>query len=176
MRPEPPRSSGSRELFFRDVSATVAHLIALEMGDLTNRVRGIGMVAGVRHRALVTMLGMEVIVHVSPKIGRPVKPGTRTDKYATCEPLWSIVPVGRASVRRNVIVSIGAIGRGTDANGDLRAGLGSTYREQSPRHKDSRDRGKRNAFETIHYCPLTVRSRGVPRCFPSETLICVQAR
>jgi len=80
---------------------------------------GFNSVTGARHRPLVAVVGMEVIIYVAVEVGGSVKPWTRTDKSAAAKPLRTVVPVRSASVRSSFVITIGAIGSYSDIDANL---------------------------------------------------------
>lgn len=70
------------ELTFNGVAFPVAHFVAFEVCDLANRMGSIRPVARFGHWAFVAMVGMEVVVHVTPEVRRTMKPGSGADEYA----------------------------------------------------------------------------------------------
>lgn len=81
--------------------------------------------AAFRHGPLVTVIGMEAIIHVTSKVGRTMKPRTCPDEDAACKPFGAIVPVGSAAVGSSIIVAIRALRGDADFNADLSLYLGS---------------------------------------------------
>jgi|HubBroStandDraft_6_1064221.scaffolds.fasta_scaffold1645643_1 hypothetical protein len=64
----------------------------------------------IRKGARITVVGIKAIVNVPIESTRSTKPGSRTNKYTSNEPVWSVVPVGGAAVRGIVKVAIGTVG------------------------------------------------------------------
>ena len=57
-----------------DVATPISHLISLEVFDLVETPSGFGMVATMRHGAMIAMLRMEAVIDVSMKAFGAVKP------------------------------------------------------------------------------------------------------
>jgi hypothetical protein len=110
--------SAGRARLLAAVTATVARLIAFEagLGRLSWTVLGPG--------SLVAVLRIKVIIHMAMEVGLTVEPPTSADEYPAVEPLRTVVAVGGALVRRNVIVTIGAGGFDADLDSDLSVRLG----------------------------------------------------
>ena len=69
--------------------------------------------------SVVAMMGIEVVIHVAMKIMGAVKPRAGSEEHASAEPFGAVVPVGRAMVRREVIVAIWAQRFWSDLNCNL---------------------------------------------------------
>jgi hypothetical protein len=70
------------------------------------------------------MIRMEMVIYMAAKAFGPVKPRTHADKHAASEPLWPVIAVRGAIVRRDVIVSVGTIRHRSNVNRDLGLGFG----------------------------------------------------
>ena len=51
------------------VAATIAHFVSFEVRNFVEMIGWIRSVAGMRHGALVSVVRMEVVVHVAAKVG-----------------------------------------------------------------------------------------------------------
>jgi hypothetical protein len=110
---------------FAFVAASIAHFISFEIS------RGSGMLwsrslAALRHWAFVAVIGMEVIIHMTAKVGGTMKPGSGTDEDAAGKPFRAVVSVRSAAIGRCVVVAIGALRSYADIDADLSLCLGST--------------------------------------------------
>ena len=84
----------------------VAHFVAFEVFDVVDGPGG--MLAAFGMRAVVSVVGMEMIIDVAAKALRAVKPGADADEDATGEPLRAVIAVGSASVRIIRVIAIAA--------------------------------------------------------------------
>jgi ATP/maltotriose-dependent transcriptional regulator MalT len=75
--------------------------------DTLRRVRAIAMI---RHWAAISVMSIEMVVHVAAKMSRTVKPRARTNEEATVKPLRAVVAVRSAGIRSVVVVAIRARG------------------------------------------------------------------
>lgn len=107
--------------------APIAHFIAFEMLDFIEALSRLRTVAAVWMGTVVSVLRMEVIIHMAVKTLRTMKPWTCANKYSTTKPLRTVVAVRRAVVRRNVVISIRALRRDSDVDADLGLGFGSSH-------------------------------------------------
>src|SRR5271170_7628300 len=71
-------------------------------------------------RPVIAFAIVEVMIHVSIEVVRPVEPGSRTYKYSSCEPLRAIIAIRSAVVRRDLVVPVGANRRWSNADRNLR--------------------------------------------------------
>jgi hypothetical protein len=78
-----------------------------------------GLLAALRHRSSITVVGIEAVVHMAVKAVVAVEPWTSSNEDAADKPVGPVVAVGRAVIRGIVEVSIGASGFNTDVDGDL---------------------------------------------------------
>jgi hypothetical protein len=88
------------------VAATVPGLIRLEMIECLGTTR--------RHRALVSMMRIEAVIHVAMETRGTVEPRAYTDKHAVREPIRSIVSIRSTVIWRVIEISIRADGRNPD--------------------------------------------------------------
>jgi len=126
------RESGS--VFVGDMATTVPLFVPSEGGRRGGRS---GMIARMRHSALVAMVRIKAIVHGAMKVGWTVEPGADPDEGTACEPLRPIVAVRGAGVRWIVKVAIGTNRGYTDIDADLRLNLGAAAAKQRPPIRDN---------------------------------------
>jgi len=110
----------------------ISHFVAFEMFNVVDRPRGV--LTARWDRALVSVVGMKMIVDVAVKTLRPVKPGADANKYASGEPFGAVVAVGSAVVGRDIVVAVRTVGCGSHFDGDLRLGFGRAYGETECSH------------------------------------------
>ena len=100
------------------VTVSIAHFIGFEVSNVID-----GMNSSFTPRrpwAVIAVLHVETVIHMSVKAGRTVEPGTDTDEDSAGEPFRTVVSVGRALVWGIVIIAIGTNGRRSDVDLDLR--------------------------------------------------------
>ena len=119
-------------LTFAYVPMPITHLISFEMLNVVDRPGGV--LTARWDRALIPVVGMEMIVDVAVKTLRPVKPGADANEYAAGEPLGAVVAVGSAVIGCDVVVAIGTFGRDPDFDGNLRLGFGRACGETQCSH------------------------------------------
>jgi hypothetical protein len=78
-------------------------------------------VVRVRHRTVISMVRVEVIVDMPLKIRGTMEPGTGTDEDTAAEPFGAIVTCWRAGIRCVIVVPVGANRSNPDRNGNLGA-------------------------------------------------------
>ena len=81
--------------------------------------------AALRHGALVTVLGMEMVVDVPTEVGRAVKPRASANEGAAGEPLGAVVTIRGAAIRSRIIVTVRAFRSCADFYADLGLCFGS---------------------------------------------------
>lgn len=79
----------------------------------------ISSIAAMRKLPTITVVRVEVVIHMPAETLPSVEPGTRTDEYATPEPFRPIVAVRRTLIWWIVEVPIGTNWRRTDGHTDL---------------------------------------------------------
>jgi len=89
----------------------------------SNSIGG-GSFTASRRRSAIALSIIKGVIDVAIEVSRPVIPGSCADENAACKPLWTIVAVWGAVVRRRFIVSVRTNGRRSDsyARGDPRPG------------------------------------------------------
>ena len=112
-------------LVFSDVPASIAHFISLEVVGWSGMFRRGFLPAG-GHRALVTVIGMEVVIDMTVKVGGTMKPRASANEDAAVKPLGAVVAVGGTTVRSSVVVAVRTVGGDADVDVDLRLCSGST--------------------------------------------------
>jgi hypothetical protein len=93
-----------------DVADSVSHFISSEVVDVVDTLRRFRAVAMIWRRAGVSVMNIEMVVHVAAKVSRAVEPRAGTNENAAVEPLRTVVAVGSAVIRREVIVAIRTCG------------------------------------------------------------------
>src|ERR1700722_5932942 len=85
----------------------------------TNALCGVELPPPRRHRAMVSMGSMEVVVDVATKATRTVKPRAGADEDVAAKPFRAVVAGGGAGVRRHIVIAIRALRSHTDIDTDL---------------------------------------------------------
>ena len=84
------------------LTMSVSHLVPMEFS-----VRMFySMLSTLRDRAFISMLYIEVIIDMATESIVTVEPRTRSNKYATAEPLRPIISMGRAGVGSVVVIAV----------------------------------------------------------------------
>jgi len=105
------------------MAVAVAHFVAFEVFDVVDGPDGVLAAFGMR--AVVSVVGMEMIIDVAVKTLRTMKPGPDADEDAAGEPLRAVIAVGSAVVGWNVVIAVGTNRRWSNLDGYLSLGLGS---------------------------------------------------
>jgi hypothetical protein len=92
----------------------IMHGVPVKLGTVLS-----GMLVPRGERAVVSLAIVEVMVHVPVEVLRSMEPGSGTDEYATREPLRAIVTIGRAIIRRSLVISVRTNRRFSDADCNL---------------------------------------------------------
>src|ERR1700733_14562332 len=133
------------------MAASVAHFISFEVGGFFGSLFGFAFVANFWSGALISVLRIEAVIYVAREMFVAVKPGAPADEDSASKPFWSVVAVGCASVRRVVIVAIGAVGGDSDVDCDLSFRVWSAGHLGSGQHQIRSDySGECKVFELIH--------------------------
>jgi hypothetical protein len=85
-------------------STRVAMLIVRRVGTKTVE----GLLPAFWHRSMVAVARIVALVDMAIKSMRSVKPGAGPDKYSSCEPIRTIVAIGRTVIRSIRKVAVGA--------------------------------------------------------------------
>jgi predicted DNA repair protein MutK len=112
------------------VTDSVSHFIASEMVNVVETLRRVGAIAMIWHRTAISVMNIEMVVHVAAKVSRAVKPRAGANEDAASKPLRAVVAVGSAVVRSEVIVAIGACGFVIEPVVDQIVRVGSGRREE----------------------------------------------
>jgi hypothetical protein len=123
MHPDFPKAGRDRKLSGRlssvaYVSVAVPLLVAVEMLDMAGGMIVICVVAAMRHGAVVSVVRIEVVIHVSMKVSGAMKPRAGANKHAAVEPLWTVIAVWGAVVRRPIVVAVWTHRCGTNVHAD----------------------------------------------------------
>jgi hypothetical protein len=137
-----------RLAFSSHVAAPIPHFVSFEVRNFIRMICRVRPVAGMRHGAFVSMVRMEMIVHVAAEIRGAVKPGASANEDTTHKPFRAVIAVGSASIRRNVIVPVRAHWRHSNVNADLRFHFGSGHGQAN-----CSECSRRKIFEFVHNCP-----------------------
>jgi hypothetical protein len=68
---------------------------------------------------------MEAIVDMAPEVITTMKPRAGANKHTAREPLRTVVAVGGAAIRSNIIVPVGTFRSDPNVDADLSCGLGT---------------------------------------------------
>src|SRR3984957_19738966 len=117
---------------FDYVAAPVADFISFEVGILIGMLRCVRFLAAFGVRALVAVLGIEVVVHEAVEFVRAAEPRTGADENAAGKPFRAVVAVRSAIVGRRIIVAVWAI-RGGCGFAGLSAYRGGFCRQANAR-------------------------------------------
>src|ERR1700678_2218667 len=101
------------------VATPVAHFISFKIGYFINTLRRLGFLADLWRCALIAVIRMKAVVHVTLEIVRAVKPRASANEGPAGKPLGAVVAVGRAAIGSGVIVTIGTLRGDADGDADL---------------------------------------------------------
>lgn len=104
------------------VANFVVVFVAVELSLPTYVAAPVSVFAAPGERAVIAVVGIEVVVDVAVKAYRSAEPGSRANEYAARKPLRAVIAEGRALVRRVVEIAIRADRCNSDADRDLRSG------------------------------------------------------
>jgi|ERR1700677_414640 len=114
-------------LFFADhMAASVAHFVCFEVGHLVEVIFRSGSLAAGWMWTVIAVVRMETVIYVAMEIGWAVEPGASADEDAADKPFRSVIAVGGAVVRRNVIIAVRTLRRDSDVHAHLSLCCGSS--------------------------------------------------
>jgi len=115
------------------VAAPITHFISFEVGNLVDGLRRLRLIARVWRGAFIPVFGMKMVVDVALEVVRAMKPRAGANEDTARKPFRAVVSIGSAAIRSSVIVTVGAVGGGSNVNCDADLGLcfGSGHREEN---------------------------------------------
>jgi hypothetical protein len=128
------------------VAAPIPHLISLKVSDPINGLSGFRSIANSWRRAFVSVIWMEMVIHVATKVVSAMKPGAHANEHTTGKPFGAVVALGSAGIRRSVILSVRAVGSNSNVHSDLSVHFGSGHHNEEPGKTSQGE-----IFESIHY-------------------------
>ena len=106
-----------------------------------------------REIAVIALAIVEPVIHMPVKMLAAMKPRPRADENAAGVPLWPVVAIRCALIRRSFVVTIRTIRLHADFNRDLRRCLGRRRQEQTGCNRHSR-----NKLPNLHSFPLVLEA------------------
>ena len=110
------------------VATAISDFISSEVSLIDTPCR-VGSLAAIWHWALVTVVRVEGIIYVPVKLSGPMKPRTSADEDASSKPLRAVVANWSTVIRRDVVVTIGALWCYSDVDAHLSVCSWGDYRE-----------------------------------------------
>lgn len=77
------------------------------------------------HRSVVSVAIIQVMIYMTVKVLRPMKPRSCTDKHAARIPFRTIVAIRSAAIRRRFVISVRAHRLLPNSHGNLSRSLGA---------------------------------------------------
>jgi hypothetical protein len=111
------------------MAASVTHFVALEVGDVVDTIVRFGSFSAGRSGAAVAVLRVVVVIYMSAEAFGAMEPRAHTDERSAGKPLRAIVAVGRAFIRRSVVVTVGTFRGDSNLDAHLSLGFGNGYSE-----------------------------------------------
>jgi hypothetical protein len=111
------------------MAATIPRFIAMEVVECLVSVAG--------QRSVISMTGIESVVHMAVEAVRAMEPGSCSNEHSTYKPVWSIVAIRSTVIRSVVEISVGANRGRTNADRDLSGRYNSGTHESSSNRKRS---------------------------------------
>ena len=78
-----------------------------------------------RHRSMISVTIIEVMVYMAIKVLMPMKPRSGADEHSTFIPFRTVVAIGSAAIRRHLVIPIRARRLLPNTHGNLRWSLGT---------------------------------------------------
>ena len=131
----------------RLVSVRIVHRLPVKFVAVFSGSR-----VSLRHRTVIAVTVVVVVIDVAIEMFRPVKPGPRANEYPAIKPLRPIIPIRGAVIRRCLVISVGA-NRGSP---NLNRNLG---RRAMPRNtnKTSRQQTGTEVLQSSHVNSSTIQ-------------------
>jgi hypothetical protein len=109
------------------VAASITHFIPFEVGNLIDGLRRLRFISRVWCRAFIAVVGMKMVVDVALEVVRAMEPWASTNEDTARKPFRTVIPVWSTTVRSSVIVTVRAVGGGSNVycNADLGLYFGS---------------------------------------------------
>ena len=107
------------------VAAPVTHLVSLEVGDLFGVSGCLTRLAALWQSALVTVMHIEMIIHVPAEVRSAMEPGSGANEDATGKPFRPVIAIRSTGVRWVIVIPIRTLGSSADADSYLGSCLGS---------------------------------------------------
>jgi len=83
------------------------------------------VISTVRYRASIATVNIEMVIYMTVKVSRAVKPRASTDEDTAGEPFRTVVAVGSTGERSEVVVAVRACGFGAEVDANLSLCFGS---------------------------------------------------
>jgi hypothetical protein len=100
------------------------------MVNLVETLRRVRVIAMIWHRAGISVMHIEMVVHMAAKVSRAVEPRAGTNEDAACKPLRAVLAVGSAVKRSEVIIAIRTYGFVIEPVAEQIVCVGSSRREE----------------------------------------------
>jgi hypothetical protein len=126
-------------------AVTVMDFVAMEVCGRMGML-GSGAFAASRHRTLIAVVRVEVIIHMSPEVFGAVEPWACSDEGTPGKPFRAIVAVRSTAVGSCLVIAVRTIRGCTDADADLSLSAWGGSRETDAGHS-----GQRKQFNSIHW-------------------------
>jgi hypothetical protein len=143
------------------MTTAVAYLIAVEVLIVIDVILGAGRLTTGRVWAVVSVLGIIVIIDVAVEVLPSVEPGTRADEDPAGKPLGTVVTVRGTPIGSSFIVAVWAVGSRPNVDADLSLGFRSCKCEAESSNCDCGEN-----FSSVHFSPLPCleQSEGARGC------------
>jgi hypothetical protein len=115
------------------MAAPITHFISFEVGNLIDGLRRLRLIARVWCGTFIPVFGVKMIVDVTLEVVRAMKPRASANEDTTRKPFRAVISVWSTTVRSSVIVSIRAVGGGSnvDCDADLGLHFGSGHHQEN---------------------------------------------
>jgi hypothetical protein len=148
-------------VFAAYMTTAVAYLIAVEVLIVFDVILRPGGLATGRVWAVISVLGMIVVIDVAIEVVGAVKPGTRADEDPAGKPFGTVVTVRGTPIGSSFIVAVWAVGSRPNVDAYLSLGFRSCKCEA-----ESSNCGCGENFSSVHFSPLPCleQSEGARGC------------
>jgi len=107
-----------------NVAAAVPHFVSLEVSAIDALCR-FGFLARFRRGTGIAVVRMETVIDVALEFVSAMEPRAGANEAVAVEPLGTVVAGRSATIRSDVVVPVGTIGRYSDFDADLSFRFGS---------------------------------------------------
>jgi hypothetical protein len=120
------------------VALPIPRLVRMEMAERR--------LSALRHRSRITVARIIAVINVAVEAVRTMEPWASAEEYPANKPIWTIVAIRSAGIRRIVKVPIRTHRRRSNINGDLSRGHGHAAQQHYSGSNESKQLPSKHKF------------------------------